>query len=392
MDEAFHMDGLGAACDDVNVYDADTVNQGYANSKLMDDMCAMYLDGDDTIDVNGTPQTNPLHAYGYAHPHDHKIILTHSMGGMYTSKNFATQNCQRILPTSVVAAAASAGYSNMVPGLSLTGTTMETTYVQSQPPMDGSNAAKFNVQTCKIFPKLISDQSINTAFNFLKMVCYPLAVLLKPFLWLYEWIFGTSWRDWLLAKLEDAVNVVGGGVLANSCYEVTASSTTTKKLWGIFKYTKHHVAEWDGRLAFYSIWRRDPVYTGAGHQTQDKYFANERMCGTSPWGTGGGSGVNFCAIQELPNLQFSWRDICLLYMVKPCKCSWRGCDWCKSSWCLITWPKTPYNDGAVSVSSCQTYGEETHFTYMPLNHDDGTMRLVDNPSRKDQQPMLFFKD
>lgn len=56
------------------------------------------------------------------------------------------------------------------------------------------------------------------------------------------------------------------------------------------------------------------------------------------------------------------------------------------------WPKTPLNDGAVAKNSCETWGEGTHFTYMPINHDDGTMRTEDNYGRKDQMPMAYYKN
>jgi len=38
------------------------------------------------------------------------------------------------------------------------------------------------------------------------------------------------------------------------------------------------------------------------------------------------------------------------------------------------------------------WGEGTHFTYMPINHDDGTFRNEDAHERVDQQPLAYMKN
>jgi hypothetical protein len=131
----FNEAGLGSGCDHWTVYDADSVNQGYNNADLMADACDMYLDGDDKVvnPATGVKDMDNPRGEQYHHVMKSKVVITHSMGGMYMSKNFASKNCQRMTP----------------------GGGEETKYFQSEPPMDGSRAATFNRIVCRLYPHLV---------------------------------------------------------------------------------------------------------------------------------------------------------------------------------------------------------------------------------------------
>jgi len=232
------------------------------------------------------------------------------------------------------------------------------------------------------------------AYKFLLIVCPALYYVAIPVVWLINLALSHTLGTMIFNIMTHLINSGSNNVLGNGCYVVKQSSVTVLKLFGLLRYTQLNTAEWDGRAAFYSIERGEPDYGTHlnGHQSQENYFAHERLCGVSPWGTGGGSGFIMTGISMLSGLQSVWRWLCLFYISRPCRCSWRGCDWCKTSLCLVIWPKTPLNDGAVSLNSCETWGEGTHFTFMAINHDDGTMRNEDSHSRKDQQPMGYFKN
>jgi hypothetical protein len=214
---------------------------------------------------------------------------------------------------------------------------------------------------------------------------------------LVEVALGMTIGQWVAIKFEHVANVVSGGLFDNAC-EVDSASFAKRFAVYLFKRfvfkKKTSMNWWTGRDAYKRIGRGKPDYseTLPNHQSQDKYYAHERLCGNSPWGTGGKNGLIFVGISMLALLQWSVRSICLLYLQGPCKCSWRGCAWCKTKVCLVSWDVAPNNDGAVSMSSCQTWGEGTHFTYMAINHDDGTMRLEDHHLRNDQKPLKYFKN
>lgn len=331
------------ACDVVNIFDGDTINRGYNNQYQMRDFCDAYLDGDDKLPGTQTP--NPLHLAGYGHPSNYKVIFTHSMGGQYTAKAFATSVCQKEVPTPIL--------TRWYPKANV----RATSYNTSEPPMDGSNAAAISAWLC---PRLHTVVKMAIAV-IIKLVSYfskALAAILKMISWCWPLVFGVTLAEWIFrkTKLHNLQDIRG------KCYYITHKNnkneyvfTNGGKDWAI------------DREAAQTIHRGVPMYAGQHIQV---WHADERVCGTSPTGMGiGMSATMLPVIAFIAHLEGIWRSACFFGLEYPCQCSWRGCNWC--GLCIEYWPTQWYNDGAVDMDSCYMVAEETNIVDMVINHADG---------------------
>lgn len=283
--------GVARDCGAYKVMDTDTFKRGYDTASLLTDTC------------------NAISAYQSKSAST--VIFTHSMGGLYTRKAFATEGC---------------GWKGK--------------YYQSQPPMDGSNAASVPQKACAGIASIV--------------LLFAAATFWAPWIWV-QWVAG--------ALMTGFAAIHSGGVLGGL--------TNTLK-----PYCNHALSPVGGK-GYRSIKQGLPWFAANPYNAGNGRYARAdgRLCGYQPQGykNGGVTWRGLVFIQNTANLQRR-------RVTKSWDVNWYGYHYVQRTYVHTynTWgtKSVAWNDGMVPVDSCEGQNGvgKASITYMNVNHSDGTGR------------------